>query len=424
MSLDRSSVLCVLPLFPWPLRRNGISIRFAPILEYLNRHHHVDLLILTETGDSPPADWPAGLARSISILKLQVRSLPPLAHKLRTACIGLSPWAMPFGALPQLHKREVDRAILDCMRSRDYAAVLWSTGHFDIAFRVRRRTRNLRFVVDIVDSPALAILRARVTRPVLRTLKNYTAWKWRRWERRIHETFDASIYISPIDAAVAGSSMNKRIHVVPNGVSAPDTPLEFPVARHTGRTMAFLGNMAYPPNVSAALRLARDIFPQVRRVLPETRLLIVGRNPVEEIRSLARDSITVTGEVEQIWPLLSQADVFVFPLTEGAGLQNKILEAMYAGIPVVATPLAAYSLRAIHEEHLLVGESDEQLTGHAIQLLSDRSTAERLAKRAREFVMTKFSWQAILAQYEAIVLGHTPDPSGPPVGAEPYLTRP
>jgi glycosyltransferase involved in cell wall biosynthesis len=90
-------------------------------------------------------------------------------------------------------------------------------------------------------------------------------------------------------------------------------------------------------------------------------------------------------------------------MIEGAGLQNKILEAMYACIPVVTTPIAADGIGATSGEQLLVADSDDGIAEHVVRLLCDPQYAARLAQQARSFVMCEFSWPAILPRYDAIV---------------------
>ena len=240
------------------------------------------------------------------------------------------------------------------------------------------------------------------TDPVFRTLTKYISWKWRRLERKVRQAFDATIYVSSVDARTVGSDDMARVHVVPNGIYHADAP---PLAKasESNKVIGFLGDMSYLPNISAALRLAERIFPRIRSTLGDATLLIIGRDPAPSIRLLDGAAISVTGTVENIWPYIASANIFVFPMFEGAGLQNKILEAMYAGVPIVTTSIAATSIGATSGEQLLVAESDDEIAAQAIKLLSDPAYANRLAEDARTFVMREFSWAAILPRYAAIV---------------------
>jgi hypothetical protein len=118
-----------------------------------------------------------------------------------------------------------------------------------------------------------------------------------------------------------------RVHVVPNGIFHADAP---PLARASAanKVIGFLGDMSYGPNISVALLLAERIFPRIRSRLGDATLLIIERDPVPSIRRLDGPAISVTGTVENIWPYVARANIFVFPMFEESGLQNKILEAM------------------------------------------------------------------------------------------------
>jgi glycosyltransferase involved in cell wall biosynthesis len=161
--------------------------------------------------------------------------------------------------------------------------------------------------------------------------------------------------------------------------------------------------MAYPPNISAALRLAQRIFPRILTTLADATLLIIGRDPAPAISQLAGPRISVTGTVDNIWPYIMRVNVFAFPMIEGTGLQNKILEAMYAGVPVVTTSIAANGMDARSGEQLLVGDTDEQIVAQVVKVLGDYQYGAELAGRAQAFVLRHFSWSAILPRYEAIV---------------------
>src|SRR5206468_215326 len=104
--------------------------------------------------------------------------------------------------------------------------------------------------------------------------------------------------------------------------------------------------MEYPPNTDAALYLIEEILPLVQRTVPAAQALIVGRDPPARLRSAGqRPGVTVTGFVDDVRPYLERATVFAAPLRFGAGIQNKVLEAMAMEVPVVASPLAADGLR-------------------------------------------------------------------------------
>jgi glycosyltransferase involved in cell wall biosynthesis len=399
--------LLVLPIVPWAaIRLNGISLRYAPIVDYLAQRYELDLLVLADENATVQPNGPLEECHSLVVIKVPISSLPAWLRRIRTVLVTLAPWGAPHGRL-RYAQRRLERAVLDYLNDRSYPVIIWATHHLEIACRIRRRYPETRCVIDLIDSPTLFSSRDASTDPIFRTLAKYMTWKWRRLERKARQAFDAAIYVSSVDARTVDTDDMARVHVVPNGIFHADAPT-LAKASASNKVIGFLGDMSYPPNISAALRLAERIFPRIRSTLGDATLLIIGRDPAPSIRRLNGAAISVTGTVENIWPHIASANIFVFPMFEGAGLQNKILEAMYAGVPIVTTSIAAASIGATSGEQLLVAESDGEIAAQAIKLLSDPACANKLADEGRAFVMREFSWPAILPRYAAIVGGRIP----------------
>jgi glycosyltransferase involved in cell wall biosynthesis len=189
------------------------------------------------------------------------------------------------------------------------------------------------------------------------------------------------------------------VEVIPNGVDT--IYFRRARARRRARALLFVGNYDYPPNVDAALRLARDILPQVRRQLPDARLWLVGHAPPPELRALADDTIKVTGRVPDVRPYLARAGVFVSPLRLGAGIKNKILEALAVGCPVAATPLSVDGIAVKDGESALIADGDG-LSAAAVRLLSDPALAGHLADCGRALIEAHYSWSSVAERYEAV----------------------
>jgi sugar transferase (PEP-CTERM/EpsH1 system associated) len=191
-----------------------------------------------------------------------------------------------------------------------------------------------------------------------------------------------------------------RTAVVPNGVDLDGygPPADAP-------TVIFTGAMDYLPNVDAVEHFCGDIFPAVVRAVPGARFLIVGLNPGPAVRRLAElPGVTVTGAVPEVRSYYRQAAVCVAPLRIARGIQNKVLQSMALGVPVVATSAAARGLESRPDEHMLVEDDPARFAQAVIGLLGDRDGRRRLAERARSFVERHHSWPAILARIEALVV--------------------
>ena len=193
------------------------------------------------------------------------------------------------------------------------------------------------------------------------------------------------------DALVGRSS---RATVVPNGV---DTGFWRRVAPERGaNTIAFTGAMDYPPNTDAALYLAETILPLVQRTIPDARALIVGRDPPPRLERAGQlPGVTVTGFVDDVRPYLEQATVFAAPLRFGAGIQNKVLEALAMELPVVASPLAADGLRTEDGQTppAQVAGSAQEFADLIVRALHERASDPAPDTAARRYVETHFVWR-------------------------------
>ena len=171
-----------------------------------------------------------------------------------------------------------------------------------------------------------------------------------------------------------------------------------------GPRLIFSGQMDYAPNIEAALRVIERLLPRIRELIPRTTFHVVGRNPAEELREHhGRNGVNVWGGVEDMRTWLSGADLALVPLEIARGVQNKVLEAMAMGLPVVLTSAAATGIGAQDGKHLVVADSDDDLVERTTALLSHPRQGWTLGLEARRFVVEELSWQATLAPLAAMV---------------------
>lgn len=164
--------------------------------------------------------------------------------------------------------------------------------------------------------------------------------------------------------------------------------------------LAFHGAFEAQANVDAALVLVREVLPLVRAQVPDARALLIGRDPPAAVQALAGPDVEVTGAVPDVRAQLQRAAVHVDAMFTGTGLKNKVLEAMAAGLPVVATPLALSGIGA--SEGTILARTPAEVGACVVQLLQDRGHLASTAAAARRRVVRDFAWGASATAVERI----------------------
>jgi sugar transferase (PEP-CTERM/EpsH1 system associated) len=259
-------------------------------------------------------------------------------------------------------------------------------------------------VFDLVDSTALAYRRSIRAAQVPWKQRMVAVIEWsklRSYERQIVRRYDRALISSPADAGELQS--DRPLEVLPNGVDL--TYFAYDTGKRKEAEITFLGKMSYYVNVASVLWFYRQVFPRIRQARPEARLVIVGRDPAQEILALAEDpAVEVTGTVADVRPYLQRATLTICPMVSGAGIQNKMLEAMAVGAPCVATSLACQALQIQPGREALVADSAADFAQSVIALLENAQKRQELAEAGRRYVERCHDWQAIGAKLENVYL--------------------
>jgi len=222
----------------------------------------------------------------------------------------------------------------------------------------------------------------------------------RRFERWMFTPYDRTVVIAEPDKDTLQEIQPQLdIDVIPNGIDLSAFQLQdTPRSPHT---LLFVGNYEYPPNQDAVRLLVEQILPRVRQMIPDASLQLVGNNPPDWMREMESDYIEITGRVPDVQPYLAGATVFVCPLRIGAGLKNKVLEALAMGIPVVATPLSVDGIDVTHRESAWVTDVEGIAEG-VLTVLNDVDLQQTLSRNGRELVEAQYSWASTADKYEAL----------------------
>jgi O-antigen biosynthesis protein len=133
------------------------------------------------------------------------------------------------------------------------------------------------------------------------------------------------------------------------------------------------------------------VMPLVWRELADAPVKIVGADPPDTVKALASDRVEVAGWVPDLDPVLDSARALVAPLPYGAGLKGKVTQALAHGIPVVTTPIGAEGLDAADGEHMMIGETPEELAERTLRLLRDHELWHCLSRAGRDLVIRRCS---------------------------------
>jgi sugar transferase (PEP-CTERM/EpsH1 system associated) len=350
----------------------------------------IDLAELVESHCMPMRDKPLPIAGLEALVRREPVSLAAFRHP------ALAGWIMRT-----LAQHEIGTIYVFSGQMGQYIPESW-TG---------------RLVVDLVDVDSAKFeAYARGAKSPVSWIHAREARLLAREEARLAARADRTLLISDAEAELlAGrlpAGINANLTVLGNGVDArrfdPAGVAAHPVLIERGPHIVFTGQMDYIPNVEAALRAVERIMPWIRAVHPDAQLHLVGRAPVAELAALdGRNGARVWGEVPDVRPFLTAADLVLAPLAIARGVQNKVLEAMAMARPVVLTPAAATGIPGEDDVHFAIAETDEALVERSLALLARPPAARALGEAARRLVVERMSWTAMLASLPAI-LGRGP----------------
>ena len=279
----------------------------------------------------------------------------------------------------------------------------------DLNSRLSERKPPLPIVWDSVDSISLLFRQAMVQSKSMlsRGLTRFELNRTERYESWLLDQFDRVLVTSENDkkALLSLGEQDGReagVEVLPNGVDLGYfKPIEG--IERNQKDIVLSGKMSYHANITMVVGFVQDIMPHVWEKLPDVQVWIVGKDPPPKLQALAQNSnIHVTGTVEDIRPYLQKATLSATPITYGAGIQNKVLEAMACATPVIATPQAVSALGVKAGEEILVASDANSFAENVIALLEKPERREKIGKAGRRFVERNHDWAVIAARLEDV----------------------
>ncbi len=223
--------------------------------------------------------------------------------------------------------------------------------------------------------------------------------EWKKMENAEHRYLhlaDHVLTVSEADRdAFAHIVAPAKLSVIPTGV---DVEYFQPLAlEETPNSIVFTGSMDWLPNEDAMIHFLAEIFPLIRRQLPDATLEVVGRKPSRRLQALAEKetNVMLTGWVEDVRPHLARGSVCIVPLRIGGGTRLKIFEAMAMAKPVVSSSIGAEGLPIESGENIVLADAPQDFANRVVSLLRDSSERMRIGNAARALVQEKYGWPRI-----------------------------
>lgn len=389
-------ILMLTPYLPYPLLSGG-QIRTYNLLKKLSTKYDVTLFALIK--EESERQYLPELEKYCKKVRLFKRSKKPFTLKniFQTA----------FSTYPFLvirnHVPETLRAV-----EKELAAEKFDLIHAETFYMMPHIPKTevpIILVEQTIEYLGYESFAQKTKIPFLRSLLNIDIQKIKKWEEYYWKSCTKLITMSAEDKNFIAKAIGNtaKIAVVSNGVDVEwfaekkrNLP-EFP-------TILSVGTFNWLPNVEAVNFLVKEVWPKIKQKLPQAKLWIVGNAPTQQVFEYQKKdtAITITGGIPDIRDAFAGAHVLVAPVFSGKGTRYKVLEAMAAGTPIVATPIAVEGLGVEHNVHVMIGKNAEEIAEMTIKVLEDPALQEKLALNGRKFVESQYDWNFIAQKLDLI----------------------
>jgi sugar transferase (PEP-CTERM/EpsH1 system associated) len=387
-------ILYVCHRFPYPPKRGGKIRPFNMIRHLSEQGHEVTVCSLARSREE--AEEAKGIAPYCARYEIGRVSNPLQAARMLARLPTTEPSSMGFFYSPDLA-----RSIGRLLATERFGLVFV---HCSSVAQYVRHVRNVPKILDFGDMDSQKWLEYANYKPFPLSLGYVLEGTKMLWaEKRLARKFDLCTATTRAEWETLQSYATGGLtDWFPNGV---DAQFFSPVAgAYDADTISFIGRMDYYPNQECMARFCRDVWPLLKSRRPAMKMSIVGADPTPTMRALGElPGITVTGSVPDVRPHVRASALMVAPLGIARGTQNKILEAMAMGVPVVTSRLAAGGVDAEPNSHFLVADSPEEVAQAVFRIIENRTERDRLAVAGRDRMLSHHAWPRSMQRLDAII---------------------
>lgn len=387
------NILFLTPRLPFPLI-GGDRVKPYHLLQNLSQKHKVTLVTFYQGKKNPES---------------YIKKIEDLGVKVY--CIHLNPMKAALSCLFRFFRfKPIEIAYYYSRKYQRKVDELLQSSDFDIGFSFFMRTaeylkkKNIPKILIAEDSRVLYQSRSFQESRNLhqRLIRYYEFLSLKMYEPSIINKFDYTTFVTEEDISFAKKFAPKaRFKLLTNGT---DTELYIPGEFDNRDTLLFTSKFDVWANRLMAERIIYKIMPLVRKEFPEIKLTFVGANPSKWHRELAKNrEIELFENVPEMVPYLQKARVYIHPHVGASGIQNKLLEALSCGCPVVTTQSGNQGIYGIHNEHLMIGNTDEELAQSIIELLKNKELSAKISENARKLILRTHSWQRVYEEMDNLI---------------------
>jgi len=407
-------IMVLTPYLPHRRVGHGGGTAVRDLVTWLGRKHEVMVLSLVRPGEER-------LLPEVEELGVTVRGLPFLDHGSRgwdrLSLVGKRLSALVralVSGYPPFVEKYADRRISELIRRavHDFQPDAIQIEYLQMSLYCRdlrhdrERTGNSRPRL-VLNSHELGHVprerrATRTTNPLVRASARVEAAAWRRLELAASKWADVTLCVTPEDHELYRMLGADNLVTVPLGMDLKALAVDWqPTAADGRETYLFVGSFGHRPNRLAAEFLLDRLWPRVKAARPQAVLILAGRGSDTFLASHLEPGqwlehrIEAPGFVDDLTPLFRDCRLFVAPLPEGGGIKIKILEAMARGAPVVTTPVGAEGIASAADDTLIISPCDDSFADAWLDAADDLTECRRRARRARQVMEDRFSWDAI-----------------------------
>ena len=389
-----SKILYVTTRLPYPLIGGDRLHIYHYLSELKKRGHEITLATLVSSDD----DLEGALKDNSFYTKLiPIKFNKKLAYlNAVKAVFNDKPFIVEY-----FYNNKLQKAIDNEVKTGEYDIII---GYIIRSLPYIKNYKNIKKIIHLCDSISMMYER--------RIKEKKNLWdkfkigieylKVRHYEDLCCKSSDIQVMISNADFEYINKfTSTSKMKII--GL-ATDTEYFQPIDCEKKNNICFVGSMQYIPNSEAAMYFATEVFPIIKKEIPDAKFKIIGANPRQELFDTTQniDGIEITGRVEDVREYMKDCSVSVCPVRIAGGIQNKILEAMSFGIPVVTTPEGAEGIGA-YENILAIAKSNEDYAQKVTELLKNLQKHDEISKLSREFILQNYSWNKVGDKWDRLI---------------------